>query len=780
MELLEREHERTRLADAIAAAADGRGSGVAIAGAAGTGKSTLVQVACADGPRVRLLRGYCDPLSTPRPFGPLRDIADVAGFETLLGSEELFIPRVCEEVHAALSSEPTVLVVEDIHWVDAATADVLRFLARRVAAMPLAVLVTYRDHEVGPRHPARQLLGDMASLDHLDTLLLRPLSESGVRRMVEGSDLDPARVHALTGGNPFFVTEIVKEPDRPLPGSVRDAILARTAEVTPEDFDVLQLVASAPDRLDERVLPALGVDLSSLRRLEDTGLLSRSRGGLAYRHELARQAIESTVPAGGEADLHRRLLDALERADVLEPAVLTHHAVAARDAERVQLYARLAADEAIRTGAHTEAGAFLQIALDHLRDDAVLERADLLKRLSFEQYLTDRLVEAIDTVRATIPLWQQVGDGAGLASAHETTGMFEYYNARRSEAETFVDRATGIALDTGALAEQSSATATQGFLAYLRNDVDAAAALSDDAAQIAQQVGDESLRLRAELVQILARLVTGDDSVRPALDDNIRRARAHGWDELASTGYSQLAFQDVEHRRLDGAASVLAVSLPFAAERDIPICSHWQTSVRARLSYQRGQWDAALADAELALDQDGMAVAKLWPHLLSALVPLRRHGTLDERSLDAAWSLACSIDEPLRRLPLYSAYAEVMWTTGVADERVTREGVAVLDGVIGIPGSEWAVGELAAWLTRLGIEVAAAPVAAPYRAAAEDRVDEAADWWERNGEPFAAAMALGDSTDHAHRARATALLEELGARATAARVRSGTDRRVTA
>ena len=771
MELLEREDERALLADAIASAAAGRGTGVAVAGDAGTGKSTLVQVACADGPRVRLLRSGCDPLSMPRPLGPLRDVAVAAGLAVLQSGEEVLLSHVCEAAYGALASEPTVLVVEDIHWIDAATADVLRFLVRRVGSAPLTLIVTYREHEVGPRHPARQLLGDLARLGGHSTVTLRPLSEDGVRRLVQGSSLDPQRVHALTGGNPFFVTEIARDPERPLPGTVRDAVLARTAEVTPEDFEVLQLIATAPERLDERVLRALGVDIGALRRLEDTGLLTRGRAGLAFRHELARQAVESTVPAGGGPDLHGRLLDALERADVLDPAVLTHHALAAHDSERVYEYACAAADEAVRAGAHTEAAGFLQVALDNVRDNRPAERADLLQRLGFEQYLLGRLSDAIDTVEATIPLWSGVGNGAGLASAHETSAVFTYYDGRRREAELLADRAAAIAGDRGARPEQGSARATRGLLAFLRNEVELALACADDAARIADDVDDDFTRLRARFVRTLANLSTGDQRHRSELDQQIRDARRYGWDELASTGYSQLACLDVEHRRLVAAEDVLGESLPFTFERDLPICRHWQTSVRARVSYQRGRWDDALRDAEHVIHTDGMPVAKLWPHLMAALVPLRREGRPDQAELAAACALADSVDEPLRRLPVYSAFAEVMWLTGVHDERVTRDAVDELAAVAGTPGSEWAVGELAEWLARLGLVTTVTPVAPPYLAARAGRFAEAAAWWRDNGEPFAEAMVLGDSPDPAHRATAVELLEGLGATATAARVR---------
>jgi len=293
-------------------------------------------------------------------------------------------------------------------------------------------------------------------------------------------------VHALTGGNPFFVTEVTKNPDRPMPSSVRDAVLARTTDVTPEDFEVLQLTATAPDRLDDRVLSALGVDLPTLRRLEATGLLSRSRGGLVYRHELARQALESTIPPGGGPRLHARLLQALERIEPQEPAVLAHHAVGARDPVRAARYAKAAAREAIRAGSHTEAAAFFQTALDHLEGAPPGERAELLHQLGYEQYMTSRLKDAITNVSATFPLWEQAGDAAGQSAAHEAVAIFEYYNARRRDAEAQADRAASIVREPGPELTYGLAQATRGYLAYMRSDFELAMSCYGDASRIAE------------------------------------------------------------------------------------------------------------------------------------------------------------------------------------------------------------------------------------------------------------------------------------------------------
>ncbi|WP_018503494.1 ATP-binding protein [Parafrankia discariae] len=811
MDLLERDREVAVVRAAIDRAAAGQGSGIAVTGEPGAGKSTLLAAARAAATGPRLLLGGCDPLLTPRPLGPFRDIAVAGGLGPLLpgadgvrGEEagdrgaELALAGVCERIYEALRGETTVLVVEDLHWVDAASVEVLRFLARRVEAMPLALLVSYRDDEIGPGHSARPLLGDFARLAALRTLDLRPLSRDAVRAVVGGTRLDPSRVHELTGGNPFFVTEIAKEPDRPLPTSVRDAVLARTADVTPDDVEVLQMVATAPDRLDDRVLPALGVDLPTLRRLDTTGLLTRARGGLVFRHELARQAVESTIPPGGAPRLHARLLAALERIEPRDPALLTHHAVAAHDGARAAEYATAAARQAIQAGSHSDAAAFFETALEHLATAPALDRADLLHRLAVEQYMTSRLREAIATVSATFPLWQQAGDQAGLAAAYDTCAVFEYYNGRRRQAEAHAGRAA--ALSAGPELEQSHARAqtTRGYLAYMRGDVTLARRYLDGAIDAAERHGQAELAQRGRILRTSAALLAGDTDARIPLADDIERARAHGWDELASTGYSSLANLDVEQRRYHEGQRVLDESLPFTVERDIPICRHWQTAVRARLHFARGRWSAAVEDAEQVIEDRGMPLATLWPLLVTALVPLRRGADVPAAAalaaLDTAWDLAEHLDEPLRRLAVLSALAERMWLTEVPDARVTRAAAAITEtgspaspagtatgtagtagtaGATGIAGTAWAAGDLAVWLARLGL-LSRWPdeVAPPFRLSLTGDHDEAASWWRRTGEPFAEAMALCDSPDPGQRAHGVELLDQLGATGTADRQRA--------
>ncbi|MFT4086010.1 MAG: AAA family ATPase [Gordonia sp. (in: high G+C Gram-positive bacteria)] len=763
MQLLERDTQLERLHVAVARLdAEGLGAGISITGESGVGKTSLVNAACAAAaPGIRVLRVKCDPLETPRPLGPVKDLGlDLTAVDALPA-------QVCEQVYAELRVEPTILVVEDLHWIDAASADVLRFLVRRIEATALVLFFTMRDNEIGPTHVARPLLGDVATLDGLSSVSLPPLSLTAVGELLAGTTMDPAEVHATTGGNPFFVTEVAKEPDRPMPSSIRDAILARTTALSPDDLGVLQLMATAPDQLNDRILPTLGIDLPTLRRLNETTLIDRTENGIVFRHELARRAIESTIPAGGTGRLHARLLVALEGLDHCDPAVLTHHAVAAHDSARAIVHAKAAAAEATRAGAHTEAVAFYKIALEQSGSTPTRERADLLLALAFQQYMTSRLTDAISSVQQGFPVWQAAGDADGIAKAHAAIGVYEYYAAHRQRAESHLDRAAAIAIDAGAQSTFGHARTTRAYLAYMRSDDDLTRSCLYDSESVP---GDEEfLRLRNLVVGTAHALVSGHDHARIDMLDHIDAARALGFDELASTGYSNIANLDVEHGRYRDAERILSESLPFTVERDIPICRHWQTAVRSRLRLTKGHWNAALEDASAVLVDDGMPIAALWPHLVRTLVPLRRGDDVPLDELDAAWVLADDLDEPLRKLAVLAALAEVSWTTGRADPRLD---VAGLTALMSAPGAGWAAGNLLVWCRRLGVDVPAPPsLPEPFRLMLDDRPADAASWWKLAGDPFAEALAWSDSPAADDRVRAVELLDRLGALGTADRLR---------
>ena len=227
MPLLEREAELAVLDECMASAAAGEGRLVVISGESGVGKTALVKELCARRRSVaRELWGQCDPLQTPRALGPVLDIARAAGggLAKLADSDDRH--HLFTEFLAACAEDgpPTLAVLDDMQWADAATLDFLAFAGRRVDRTRCVLIVTHRD-DLRRDHPLRAVLGELATVSVLRRLRLDPLSASAVATLAASTPWDPAEVHRLSGGVPFVVTELLAA----VPGdltSVHDTVLA--------------------------------------------------------------------------------------------------------------------------------------------------------------------------------------------------------------------------------------------------------------------------------------------------------------------------------------------------------------------------------------------------------------------------------------------------------------------------------------------------------------------------------------------------------------------------
>ena len=192
-DLLERESELARLARLLESCAREGGALALVAGEAGIGKSALVQSFLARHAQgVRVLTGACEALFTPRPLGPLYDVAGQRAGELArqlaAGAPR---PALFAAALAELGSEPSVLVLEDVHWADEATLDFLKYLARRIRSCGALALVTYRDDELGPAHPLHSVLGDLPR-ERVLRLALAPLSSDGVAALARAAARDAA------------------------------------------------------------------------------------------------------------------------------------------------------------------------------------------------------------------------------------------------------------------------------------------------------------------------------------------------------------------------------------------------------------------------------------------------------------------------------------------------------------------------------------------------------------------------------------------------------------
>ena len=222
-----------------------------------------------------------------------------------------------------------VVVIEDVHWADEATLDLLGFLARRIREIAVLLIVSYRNDELADTHPLRIALGYLAVQRCTRRLPLAPLSAQAVRMLSAGRGVDPEELYRVTGGNPFYIHAVLEAGLGEVPGSARDVVLARAARLEPKARETLEAAALIGGTVDERLLrhvvagPALAEVISS-------GLVA-GQPVLRFRHEIARQAIEQAVSPARRSELHARILQGLRDLGCDDDARLAFHAEEAGD-----------------------------------------------------------------------------------------------------------------------------------------------------------------------------------------------------------------------------------------------------------------------------------------------------------------------------------------------------------------------------------------------------------------------------------------------------------------
>ncbi len=261
--------------------------------------------------------------------------------------------EVAAAVGRLLEQRPaTILVLEDLHAADEATLDVVRLLARRVDGLPALVIATYRDVGLDRWHPLRIVLGEISAVSPVDRLRLAALSQEAVASLAAPHEAMAEELYLKTGGNPFFVTEALAAAEEEIPATVRDAVLGRAARLSPEARMLLDAIAVAGSQAELWLLDALAGD--GARHLDEalaSGVVVARTRAVAFSHELARRAVEESIPVQRRLALHRAALATLESPPegAPDPARLAHHAHAAGDAEAVLKFAPLGGRAGVET-----------------------------------------------------------------------------------------------------------------------------------------------------------------------------------------------------------------------------------------------------------------------------------------------------------------------------------------------------------------------------------------------------------------------------------------------
>lgn len=770
--LLERDGELASLTRWWREARDGTGRLVLVGGEAGSGKTALIEEFARTLGSVRLLRGGCEPLTTPLPLGPLRDMAlgvSAPLRRQLTGEAEPAAVRRLMLDELRSGGEPALVLLDDAHWADEATFDLLRFLGRRIEARPAMIVVVYRQDEVGARHPLRVLAGDLAALPVVRRLTVPMLSEAAVTRLAAGTGIDPGELHRRTGGNAFFVTEVLADGRATVPPTVRDAVLARAARLELGAREALDALACLGTRAAPWLVEAVsGRAADDLDACMDRGLVTAVDGTVAFRHELVRVAVLEAIPPGRAAALHRQALAVLgaRPPGEVEPARLADHAQRADDRAAVLAYAPLAAERASRLGAHTEAADHLRHALAALGDEPDAARAGLLEELGRQCHLADDLDDALRARQEAVDAWRAVGDDRRRGGALVGLAITAAHLAREIPlGEKACDEALALLATQPPGPEYALACAIRAKLSAMAFRNADAVAWGERLLAAAGEGSEPQERALALLSIGIGRAQDGDPAGLDLIAESVRLARGASVEDQAGLAYFWLQLICVTRRWYRQADRWYEEALSFTDDHGQEVWRQWLRAFRSRALLDQGRWDDAEALASEVLRTAGVDDGRRMIAMV-VLGRLRaRRGDPDARPLLARVHSVMVTAEPVVDWIIGSTPALAEAGTYAGDLDQARTLVTPALAAATTQGEPWLLGELAYWLARAdGPAAVPGRAAEPYRLQLSGRSREAAGRWEETGCPYEAALALADTTDEGMLREALAIFDRLGAR----------------
>lgn len=764
MQLLERTATLGRLSDLVDKAARGEGQIALVRGDAGIGKTSVVnELINRESDRAFVSRGLCDDLITPRSLGPFLDMA--VDEPILSGAiEQASTEALLDELFALLSRalRPTILAIEDVHWADESTLDVIVTLGRRIGRTHGLLILTFRD-ELRAGHPLLAVLGQLPA-DVVHGFHLEPLSLHAVRSIV-GDDVDATRVWESTGGNPFLVAESVRFGEEEVPRSVIRSIVARTGRLSTSTRRLIETVSVVPGRAEADLLREMDdALLEGVEDAETAGILVSTGSGVGFRHELARRGVEESLTPDRRRTLNAEVLAAAEALGY-DIARRAHHAQQAEDPDAMIRILPLAAAAAARHGSHREAVDYLRALDPHLGRIPAELCADLLE----EWALHEEFVSGTGVAQAqrALEIRRALGDRAKLGGSLLRASRSATADSDPTLAFRYATEAADSLKETGGDA-LAAAYAEISRLQMFRQEFDDALT---SAAQALELAGERSrARVNAlNTVGTISGLLRYPDGTEE-LQQAVAISEANGYRREAQRARSNLVVTAFYARDLE-AARRLNQRVLRELDGERPAILAGQRGLGAAIDLYQGNLTEAsstLADvvslADLQEPDRRVAATDL------AICHIRMGDPRGVDELDAASQMIDRDPEPGQLQRLAMACSEHLFLSGRSDDRITERSLAALDDMAAHP-VPWDIADLAIWLWLDGhIDAIPEQAALPVRLMAAGEWKSSASELLGFGMPYHRAIALahGETED---KLEALQILDRIGAKPMAARVR---------
>nr|WP_297772798.1 AAA family ATPase [uncultured Roseovarius sp.] len=747
--LIERDEIIDNVRDRLDRVAESGGQIVLISGEAGIGKSSVIDAFLSRlPPSLPRAVGLCDPLHTPRPLGPVRDI-----FQSMFGTglNDLEEARFFEGFvwRAGTLRDPIVLVIEDLHWADQRSLDWLNYLGRRISQLPILLIGSFRDDEVEATHALRTALGGIPASRKLQCRLA-PLSLSAIRQIASGSGYSAERLNTITGGNPFFITEVLnhKQDAGVVPISVSDAVNARINALPEATRNLLELASCCPGGISLELLQDLtgGTAVTLLPNATERQLLIASGRHFKFRHELARLVTYERLSPPARTDAHARIMSALLAQDAAPPLdMIVHHARGADSPNVVLEFAPRAANIAAKLGAHREAAMHLDAAL-HYVDQAPPEDAAVIHECwAHEAGLARRIDDAVIGARKkAVALWQQIDRPERVGENLRWLSRMHWYRGESEMAQHYLEDAITVLENGLPSSAKARAYALRAQFFMLQDNMDEALQWARKALEIADQVGDEETRAHALNTAGSAALFRGDTQGEADLRESLEIARQHGFHIEAARVYTNLSECLIEMGALQKAEALIEEGITFDSEHDLDAWTFYLVGRKAQLRFEQDRYAEAITIAQGVLTQDDQTLLMRMPAMIvlaRSKLRLNENGVRDD--LDTALAGAQKIGEPQYLVPLHIAQIEAAVLAG--DPALAASHIAWIEQLNRGLLSPRKHGEFLFWATLAGHDVTAhdtSNLPQGFAAVASGAFDRAYEYFDNCGAAYLAAWSL--------------------------------------
>jgi DNA-binding CsgD family transcriptional regulator len=744
------------------------GHTIFVSGEAGIGKTSLVKTFCKElKDKCTIYQGICDALFTPRPLSPVYDILlqmrnGVPGNTSDITDRTAFFTSVFHELK--MQKEASVVIFEDIHWADEATLDFIKFLTRRITQLHCLFILTYRDNEIHAHHPLRNVLGQL-NPESFTRLQLPPLSKEAVEKMAAEKGYNGEDVYKISGGNPFYVNEILASYSPGIPDNIRDSIVSVYNLLDEKTKSVWNILSVFPAGLEahhlEKLVPSYGPAIQNCIKFK---ILIHDNERLFFKHELYRRTIETSLSPLIRVELNKHILvtfrEIFEREGKIEQ--LIHHAKNANDYDAVIYYAPDAGRKAASIGAHIEASRLFLTAIEYYQghdEDLLIQ---FYESYAYECYLTNQLKEAIIYIGKSLNLWKKKNNTEKMGDNMRFLSRLWWWDGNRKKAENFGEEAIEVLEKQPTSRAKAMAYSNMSHLKMLSDQPAECIFWGEKAIKMAKEAGDQEILSHAlnNVGDIQVRIPSSQQKGIQLLQQSLEIALKNSYHEHVARAYTNLAHNGMLIKDYELAKDAWETGIQYCEERDLDSWTVYMLSGKAKLNLETGKWDEAFIIATNLIKNETLpTVVKIGALTVLATIRMRRGDTDVLPLLNEAKEKAFETMELQRIIPVLVALLEFEWITG--ESAIDKETIDSTISMVEKMGNIYENSEFAFWMLKARKQ--SIPLTEFYEGYDMNN-QAAATIWEKAGCRYQQAFALFAGNDNAKR-EAIAMIHELGAHA---------------